>query len=522
MATTAETEGIPTVLLIDEYPEDRQIIKHMLIGRGYRIQTVPPDGDVRDALRDSLPDAVVLATDAAGESISETCRHIKAVDENDEIPIVIVSEQADLMAFTSGMPGVFDYVGNPGSRDEILARLRNVLRLGELKAQLEAARRQLVEAQKMECVGVLAAGVAHEFNNLMCSVMGFAEMARSGGGTDIEALQESAEVSYQAAKRAATTASSLLAFSRRAKSGNALGDVNEAVMAAVRLLKRNIEKSGVKLEFEPGELPQTRFAFGPMQQVFLNLIINAWHATVDREGKREITLSSFCEDDVRIGITVEDTGTGISRENLENIFEPFFTTKHRGDDSSIEGSGLGLMIVREVTREHDGVVTVESEEGKGTLFTVLIPVRQDDRDGGADAGETVGVEQVPGRTVSVLVVDDEEPTRKIIGRMLTKRGHRAFLAANMSEAVGLLWSNEIDLITMDLVMPDSSGVTNVQRLREEGVEIPILICTGNADDISADKALTAGANAVLRKPFSVAEFLGEMEACLGDARSRDR
>jgi CheY-like chemotaxis protein len=385
-----------------------------------------------------------------------------------------------------------------------------------MSQELKLVREQLQSAQKYECVGALAAGVAHEFNNMMCSIMGFAELALDVKNTDNETLKESAEVSYETAKRASATAACLLAFSRQVKSSKAIGDVNDAIRGALRLLQRDLEKNGIKVDLSFGALPKSLYAQGPLQQVFVNLIINAWHAMMEVSGDRALSIKSWAEGNSRIYVSVSDTGPGIHPSKHEKIFEPFYTTKTSGKPNEGKGSGLGLVIVKEVVRDHNGTVRVESDEGKGACFTVTLPVDtgeialNEERDSSATPAD----HPTGSRPYSILVVDDEEPSRRIINRLLQRQGHEVFTASNMAEALVLLWSQKLDLIVLDLVMPGSNGPDNVRQLRDQEIDLPILICTGNTDTTLIQRALDAGANGVVMKPFSIEEFSTHMYSCL--------
>lgn len=497
---------------------ERDVICHTLIGQGVSVVAFSSVPELISGGVVANMEVIILAPDDHGADAQAMFGDLSQKCGFENVPVLILCSQDENVDWSSGKSELIDFIRRPFSRELFLHRLRILRRLGESCAQVTAMHEQLVEAQKMECVGALAAGVAHEFNNLMCSVMGFAEMARQDGGSDIEALRESAEISYQVAKRATATAGSLLAFSRQTKSPKTLADINEAILHAVRLLRRDMDKASIAIKLDLSDVPQTCFSFGPMQQVLINLIINAWHAMIEKEGARIVTIKSLCADGSRIKITVEDTGKGIDPAVVGRIFEPFFTTKKGKDgQSGIVGSGLGLSIVKEVIRDHDGLISVESQLGQGTVFTITLPVTEVVAELEDDAETLLGgtaTVNPAARKYTILVVDDEEPNRRILARLLQKNGHEVITAANMAEAVTLIWSRSIDLIVLDMIMPGSDGVTSIGQLREEGITAPILICTGQMDKKEINRGLEAGANDVVMKPFSSSEFLGAMYACM--------
>jgi len=510
-----------TILLSADHDEERDILSNVLAGQGYIVSKIDNLKDKVEAYHEVLPALVIIAESGPDVCANEASRRLKEEAEIDDIPVLVICDRRSSLESLSGSGGMSDYLRRPFEREDILARIKILLRVSRQVVELRDMREKLHTAQKLECVGALAAGVAHEFNNMMCAVLGFAELALQDGANDMDSLRESAEVSSETAKRATAAARSLLAFSRQAASVKAKGNLNDAVSAAVRLLVRDMDKSGIKTVVELGELPEINFAIGSIQQVFLNLIINSWHAMTGWNGEKTVTIRTWTDNNQKVCASVADTGMGIPASRHEKIFEPFFTTKTAEEPGQVKGSGLGLSIVKEVVRDHGGTIYVESEEGKGAKFILTFPVESMVAD--ASHSQTFNTESYSlpfQRKYSILVVDDDEQNRKTIARLLKKNGHRALVAGNMAEAIPLIWGNKLDLIVLDLVMPGASGDENVKSLREQGIDMPIMICTGNLDGISIKKALEAGANGVVTKPFSGYEFLSEMQECLSGSRSQ--
>ncbi len=506
------------VLLVADEDDERSTLNNILIGQGCNVVAVSSLDEYKKADEDrDEPELIVLAIRNLDKVSFDAYLNMSIMQEGVASPFLIVCDKGENVEWIAGLVEDRDFVRRPYASEDVLARVKILLKLNELHYQLSQAREQLVEAQKMGCIGALAAGVVHEFNNLMFAVMGFAELARAKGGTDIEALRESAEISYETAKRATATATSLLAFSRQSKALKSMGNINDAIRSAVHLLKNSIEKSGVVINMNLADLPEIQFAFGPMQQVFLNLVINAWHALDDAQGDRSISITSRYIEDDKIGVVVKDTGMGIPADIQKQIFDPFVTTKDSNAEDGRGGTGLGLSIVKEVIRDHSGLVRVKSKVGEGAEFEVVLPVVNDD-----DLEDVVAVkpDDIVKDKYAILIVDDEESNRIVLTRLIRKRGHEAYSAANMAEAMTLLSSKKIDLITMDMIMPNEDGATNIARLREEGIELPILICTGHSGRSVLDKGLEAGANGIVMKPFSAAEFMLEMEKCIKNARKQ--
>jgi len=515
-------KGSPAVILLSaSHDEEREVLFNVLAGQGYSVHKFEKTDDPLVSYHQVSPDFVIIADIGSGFLSSDSSKRLKEEADAEEIPVLFICNKDSSLESLAGSDGIIDYLRRPFEREDILARIKILLKVRQQMKELQEIKERLHSAQKLECVGALAAGVAHEFNNMMCSVLGFAELALQDDATDVAALKESAEISCETAKRATAAARSLLAFSRQATSAKAMGNLNDAILAAVRLLMRDMEKSGIKIIMELGELPEINFAIGSMQQVFLNLIINSWHAMTDWNGEKTVKIRSWAEEGQRVYASVADTGIGIPKSRHEKIFEAFFTTK-TGETGNVKGSGLGLAIIKEVIRDHGGAIRVNSEEGKGAEFIITLPVES--VIGSPDQGHAFNTDAFTlpyGRKYSVIVIDDEDQNRKAIARLLKKNGHKVISASSMAEAVPLLWSNKLDLIVLDLIMPGPSGDENVRNLRDQGLEIPIMICTGHVDDVAIKKALDAGANGVVTKPFSGSEFLSEMHACISGEKSRD-
>jgi two-component system cell cycle sensor histidine kinase/response regulator CckA len=501
----ATLQQLEQVLVIGNDPLARGHVEQILNDHGYATKQAPLDAN--DCVSGHL--GIIVAVAQAGSAHDAACIEQRANEcRTASTPLLAIAGADYESKCLLGRDGICDFLRAPFAASDLLIRTHLLLGLRSRIREVGRLENQLAAAQRLECVGTLAAGVTHEFNNLMCAVMGFAEMARASGGTDLEALRECAEISYQTAQRAAATASNLLAFSHHAKTERMPGDLNDAIYAAIKLSRSTVAQHGVQVNFKRAQLPVCFFTFGPMQQVFMNLILNACQA-MEEATSRELQVKAAADGDSRIIISVSDSGYGISPDNMESIFTPFFSTKTQCT-SERKGSGLGLSIVDQVVRDHGGTVHVASEVGRGTTFTIRLPVGVPDQ----YQAETSGVPASEVEQKRVLVVDDEEGSRRVLARLLSKRGHRVFTASSMAEAFPLLLSKNPELIVLDMIMPETRGPENIRNIREQGIETPILICTGQIDGDLIEQGLKAGAGGVVTKPFSASEFLNAMDACM--------
>jgi PAS domain S-box-containing protein len=375
--------------------------------------------------------------------------------------------------------------------------------------ELEA---RLLQAQKMETVGTLAGGVAHDFNNQLTGVLGHLDLLSEDLPED-DARQEHVRVARRAAQRCAELTRGLLAFSRMLRSEARAVDVNLVMDEAATLLRRVLPAT-IHLELAPGEsLPPAHVDPTQLQQVVLNLCVNARDAMpsggtlhlssdvvrVPEGGERAATAPAG--DYVRI--TVRDEGAGIAPEVLPRIFEPFFTTKPVG-----EGTGLGLSMVYGIVSQHRGWVDVDSPPGRGATFRVQLPVVTSDEAPASIAAVTPRPARYAPRTV--MVVDDEAIVRDFAARLLERAGCQVLRAGDGAEALSLLAPRAADVesVLLDLTMPGMPVQEVVSRMRRMAPGARIVLTSGYAQDMGA-QAEFAGL-AFLAKPYSPDDMLSLM------------
>jgi two-component system, cell cycle sensor histidine kinase and response regulator CckA len=383
---------------------------------------------------------------------------------------------------------------------------------------------QVRQAQKMEAVGQLAGGVAHDFNNLIGVIQNYAAfVAEDLDQTDPR--REDVQEIRDAATRAAGLTRQLLAFSRKEVIRPEIIDLNEAIANVNKLLARTI---GEEIELHVGLAPDlwhTTIDRGQLEQVVLNLAINSRDAMSGGGGKLFVETAN-CEVDsgsaaahpgLRPGryvcLTVRDTGRGMSKEVLNRIFEPFFTTKGRG-----AGTGLGLSTVYGIVKQAEGYVLAESEPGRGATFTIYLPV--------TDAiAEHHGAGPEPGRenarAATILVAEDEPGIRRIAERILSGAGFHVLAAASGSEALELTrrHGDDIDVLLTDVVMPQMSGVELADRLKHDHPRLESIFMSGYPDAMLSERGVLEDKHRYLHKPFTSADLLSEIERALDVALS---
>jgi two-component system cell cycle sensor histidine kinase/response regulator CckA len=387
-----------------------------------------------------------------------------------------------------------------------LGQFMERIRAEEDRKQLEE---QLRHSQKMEAVGRLAGGVAHDFNNSLMAIRGYSELmlARLLPG---DPLHRHADGIKKAADSAATMTKQLLAFGRKQMLQPELLDLNEVLFGLSEVIERMVGEDVELLTRAADDLGTVRADPQQIQQVLLNLIVNARDAMP--EGGRltfetaNVELEAGGPNEGRAGshvmLAVTDTGCGMDEETQAQIFEPFFTTKELG-----KGSGLGLATVYGILEQSDGRISVDSAPGQGTTFRIYLPRSDRPRYTESSTYLFPGVQQ---GSETVLVVEDEDSVRAVVGHMLEERGYDVIQAAGPDEAIRLAASHSgrIDLLLTDVVMPEMSGAELAVRLADARPELKVLYMSGYTNEAVVHRGVLEDAISFLQKPFT-SETLGQ-------------
>ncbi len=410
-----------------------------------------------------------------------------------------------------------------GEMADDIAYALSVLQLQKEQKDLEQRRLsledQLQQAQKMESVGRLAGGVAHDYNNMLSVIIGYAELALDKVSPDDDLRADLTEI-LNAAKRSNQITRQLLAFARKQTINPEVLDLNETVESMLKMLRRLIGED-IDLSWQPG--PGLRAVkMDPVQidQILANLCVNALDAI---DGVGYITIEThnieideqYCSDHAGfypgeyVLLVVSDNGCGMDAHMMENIFEPFYTTK----DAS-RGTGLGLATVYGIVRQNKGFINVYSEPGKGTTFKIYLP---------GHAGESVTSTAVPGQDLpraqgeTVLLVEDEPDIMKMGRIMLQRQGYNVLSFGSPVEAIAVAQSHgsEIDLLITDVVMPEMNGRELARKLQSMYPDLGVLFMSGyTASIIAQHGVLDKGLN-FIEKPFSIRELAEKVRQVLG-------
>ena len=364
---------------------------------------------------------------------------------------------------------------------------------------------QLQQAQKMEAIGQLTGGIAHDFNNILASIIGYTELALERYvDENAGKLRSYLKEVHLAGMRAKDLIAQMLAFSR-SKHGEYIAlNIAPLINETIKLLRPTIPAS-IDLKFNKVmDIPYVHADPVQLQQILMNLCINARDA-IKTHGKINVSVSDenlnnrVCDSCHQIFsghylvLSVADTGHGIPQDLIGRIFEPFLTTKDVG-----AGTGMGLSMVHGIVHNHSGHILVQSEEGVGTDFRILIPLPS------AVATEAEDdATQGSMRSAHILVVDDEESVARFIQALLDTQGHRVTIRSNSIQALEYFkqHANQIDMIFTDQTMPGISGLELAEQVLEMKPEMPIILATGFSQQVNEEMAKGVGVKAFLKKPF---------------------
>lgn len=369
------------------------------------------------------------------------------------------------------------------------------------------ARRSAEQAQRLAAIGELSAGVAHDFNNLLTCMSGAAQMVEAGRYEPAKLVQ----IVMDSTRQGAGITRDLMAFARPQEPRRELGHIETSVDAALSVAHRQIENSEVQVvrDYDPHARP-LHFDKGQMEQVFLNLLINACHA-MPSGGVLTVT-TRYPSYEPAVGqaiVTVTDTGVGITEKNLTRVFEPFFTTKGGGGTNDLPGTGLGLSASHGVVTAHGGTITVRSEPGAGASFEIRLPAPLETAAGAAAVPVATPPENADERLrrAKILVVDDQETIVRVLQHAFSLRQCTAIGATTTAEAIASLRAEPFDLIVSDLMMFGGGARTLLEFVKTMECPPPMVVITGRLERALHDELVGLGASQVIEKPFRLVTVL---------------
>ena len=390
-------------------------------------------------------------------------------------------------------------------------RLRTGAELEENEAKRRLLERQLVHAQKFESLGTLASGIAHDFNNILAIVMGHSSLlAERASGHD--EIMPSVSAIKKAAERGAALVRQLLTIARKTESIFASAQLNEVILDIVRLMRETFPKN-ITISTELREdLPRVIADIAQLHQVFINLCINARDA-MPRGGELTIRTSVVGRQELSgryptaaareyVAVWITDTGIGMDEGTLQRAFDPFFTTKGPG-----KGTGLGLALAYSIIENHQGMIGLASEVGKGTSVLIHLPVEEATPEAVAPAPGRSAT--VAGGTETVLVIEDEEMLVDLSTTILVERGYRVLSARDGEEGVAVFAQNkdEIAVVIADMDLPKLRGEEVFERIRAISPRAKVILASGLLTSVTLSDLQRLGVTYIFNKPYSPEEML---------------
>ncbi len=430
-----------------------------------------------------------------------------------EMPIKFRTKQGKtIMALWSGEAVTL------GGRRVMLSMIYDETERRLAEDEKERLQAQLLQSQKMESMGILAGGVAHDFNNILQTMGGNIQLLLRGKDTHHPDLKRLKTV-QKSINRAAQLIKQLLVFSRKEESSRKIINLNQEVEDAVKMLKRTLPRMIEIRENLDDNLWSINADPVQMEQVMLNIGFNAADAMPDG-GKLIIETENIFlrpEDSKQyieidpgpyVHMRVSDTGLGMSKETVKHIFEPFFTTKEIG-----KGTGLGLASVYGIIKEHKGHIFCYSEPGQGTSFKIYLPALD------KEAEKVVPDEDhsfLKGGTETILVVDDEEDIRELTSEALSNHGYNVLDASSGEEALDIYRKNikSIQVVVLDLNMPGMGGKECLKKIKSINPEVRVLIASGYSATGQGKDSLKAGAKGYIAKPYQLTTLLNKIREIL--------
>lgn len=539
------------IMIVDDTPANLRLLSELLKKKGYQIRPFLSGILAIEAAKDEPPDLFLLDVSMPDMDGYEVCRRLKAVDRLREIPIIFISALDEIgdkiRAFAAG--GV-DYITKPFQAEEVHARVMTHLELRQLQKDIRDQNRilelkvkertselltanekltkeieeriklekELIQSQKMEAVGRLAGGVAHDFNNILMVIEGYSDFALRRLKKEDPLYREIEEIK-KAGHRASSLTRQLLAFSRHQVVQPQILNLNTLIKDMYKMLCRLVgEDVEIKTIMDPS-LRHLKADPGQIEQILMNLAVNSRDA-MPKGGRITLETANVFLDEsnafkyadnrpgTHVMLSVGDTGSGIDPKIQEQIFEPFFTTKEPG-----KGTGLGLSTVYGIVSQNGGVVTVASELDRGTTFRIFLP----------SVDEPPGLRKLDRKsedsdrgTETILLVEDDTAARQIVMRLLQEKGYTVLEASNGIEALQVYkkYENSIHLLLTDVIMPGISGRELYEQIRSFHANIRVLFMSGYTDDAIIQHGVFENGIAFLQKPVLPADIIRKVRDVL--------
>lgn len=471
--------------------------------------------------RAESPEIVLLDFMTGDMDCYEVCRTLRSEENTKHIPILLMTDiQSHPKSYVKGMEaGAVGFLRKPINKAELAVQVNMVLRIRALEKEKAELKKQLQQAQKMESIGTLAGGIAHEFNNILFPIIGYTEMCMYDVPENSKTRKNLASV-LKAADRAKDLIQQIQSFSLKGGQKRRSLKIQYIIKETLKLLRASLPAT-IELRYEIDN------TCGPVegdpseiQQVLMNLCSNAYQVMEEKGGELEVTLHEVdlasgdlsSELDLSPGcylkLTVKDTGPGLEQTEVKHIFDPQYRTNEWN-----EGAGMGLNIVNEIISSYNGITCISSDPDQGTTIDVYLPLMESPSD---DISEIAIETHIPFGKETILLVDDEEDVLEMMHLMLERLGYQVISTLNGVKALEVFKKTPktFDLVITDQTMPKMTGLELIRELRHIRSDIPIILCTGFNEKITEDNTRHLEIGALIGKPVRVADIAGKVREVL--------
>lgn len=466
---------------------------------------------INKATREIFPNAVGMTCQeifCAGNTTCQVCAFQRSVESSN----IESGVERTGMYNDDGDELVFDFTSSPVRNRE--GDISGYIVIAQNLTEQYRLEKQLRHTQKMEAIGTLAGGVAHDFNNVLTPIMGYAEIIRLK--MKQEEFKDTVVYGYldeilKAAKRARDLVEQVLTFSRSIEKKAVLQYLHPIIKEVMKLMRGTLPSTITIVERIDNGCGRVLIDPVQIHQVLINLCTNAAHSMEGQHGELTVTLAALPQNGNGKGwleLAVADTGCGIEKDKLERIFEPYYSTKEK-----TSGTGMGLAMVHGIITRQGGHIKVDSEVGKGSVFKIYLPVAKKE----SAVHQVLSLGELKSGSGTILLVDDEEQVVQVTGQILKSLGYSVVGRTSPAGALKLFIdaSGDFDLVLTDLTMPELTGLELSEKIKKVRPDIPIILFTGYSDQVSKNAAVEAGIDEYCMKPISMRDLSNVVGKFLG-------